>query len=236
MKSLLGVLLGLSLISDVYAQVPPPMPPSISISGEAKESVAPDQATITASVVSRDKDLAAAKKNNDAQMEKVVQIAKEFNIPKNRITPSHMSINPEYNYNNNQRPALIGYMVSRTLMITMDKLDIHERVLSALVEAKIDQVSGVNFSVTNPEKISERLRVAALNDAKAKASALASAAGMKLGKPISISVGGGGGYRPPMPMMARAMMADSSEKASVAPSLPGMIEMQETVSVTYALE
>lgn len=238
MKQHLCFALVMALVSsNAFAQMPPP-PPSIAITGEAKEQVVPDQAIITASLVSRDLKLDVAKKNNDMQMEKVVQIAKQFNIPKEKISPSNLNINPEYTYNNStNRQEMIGYIVSRTLRITMDKLDIHERVLSALVDAKVDQVSGVEFSVANPDAISDRLRIKAMENARAKASALAQAAGVKLGRPLQISVSGG--YAPPpMPMMRASMaMADgAAEKMSVAPSLPGMLELRESVNVVFALE
>lgn len=238
MKHLL-VFFTILLAVPAFAQVPPsPMPPTLSITGEAKETVMPDQAILTASVVNHDKQLAVAKKNNDDQMEKVVKIAQEFNIPRSKITPSNLNINPEYIYNDKTRKQeMTGYVVSRTLRITMDKLDIHERVLSALVDANVDQVSGVEFSVANPDAISDRLRVKAMENAKTKATALAAAAGVKLGKPLSINAGGG--YVPPMPIpMARMAMMDSggAEKTSVAPSLPGMLDMRESVSVVFALE
>jgi len=225
--------------TPVAAQMPPPMPPTISISGEAKEEVTPDQAIITATLMSREPKLETAKKNNDVLLEKVIQIAQEFKIPREKIKPSYMNISPEYTYNNaQQKQELVGYIVSRTLQITLDKLDNHERVLAALVDAKVDQVSGVDFRVSNPDAISDRLRVKAMQNAKAKAEALAVAAGVKLGKPFSIQASGG--YMPPpMPMMRGAMMAMADggmEKSSVAPSLPGMVEIRETVNVVFVLE
>lgn len=246
MKPLLIAALFFVASSESFAQMPPPPPPpppmqmpaTISVSGEAKETVAPDQATITATITSREQNLNVAKKNNDAQMEKVVGIAKEFSIPREKIIPSYMNINPEYTYNNaTQKSEMTGYIVSRTVRIIMTKLDIHERVLSALVDAKIDQVSGIEFSVANPEAISDRLRIKAVENAKARATALAAAAGVKLGKPMTINTGGG--YRPPMPYMAmaRGMSADgAAEKMSVAPSLPGMLEMYESVNIVFTLE
>jgi len=243
MKSLLALSLLLFAGGEAFAQMPPPPPPAmvstIAVTGEAKEAVTPDQAVITASVVSRNRDLNEAKQNNDAQMDKVVQIAKEFSIPRDKIIPSNMNINPEYIYNNTtQKQEMTGYVVSRTLRITMTKLDIHERVLSALVNAKIDQVSGVEFSLANPDAVSDRLRVKAVENARTRAEALAAAAGVKLGKPVTINAAGGYYAPPPMPMMARAAapMDMAESKMSVAPSLPGMLEMRESVSIVFALE
>jgi len=240
MKSVFAFALMFSIATPALAQMSPPsMPPTIAISGEAKEEVAPDQAVIMATLISREATLDVAKRNNDAQLEKVLQIAQEFGITREKIKPSYMNIGPEYTYNNaQQRQELIGFVISRALHITLDKLDHHERVLSALVDAKIDQVSGVDFRVSNPEAIADRLRIKAMENARAKASALATAAGVKLGKPFSIQASGG--YTPPpMPMMRGAMMAmadGAAEKSSVAPSLPGMVEIRETVNVVFFLD
>ncbi|MBY0408342.1 MAG: SIMPL domain-containing protein, partial [Rickettsiales bacterium] len=72
--------------------------------------------------------------------------------------------------------------------------------------------------------------------AKARAEALAQAAGGKLGPVLSIDTGGGMNMpHPPMPMMAMAR-AGMEADASVAPSLPGAITMQEQVHVVFTLE
>jgi uncharacterized protein YggE len=222
---------------QAFAQMPPPPPPGpmrmISVTGEAHEELAPDQAILTVSLSNRDFNLANAKKQNDAQVEKLVTIARDFKIPKDKIATSNVYISPEYRYDNN-RQEFIGYVVSRTFTVTMDDISIHERVLSAIVDAKIDQVNGVQFNLKNSEDIAMKLRAKAVANAKAKADALAGAAGVKVGQAIAISEGSAVMPMPPMPMMA--MARDMSEKSSVAPSLPGMISVSQSVSVTFALE
>lgn len=220
--------------SPAFAQMPPP-PPSITVTGEASETVAPDQAVITASLVSRDKSLLVAKKNNDAQLEKVAQIAKEFSIAKDKIATSNVNISPEYAYvDDGQKQVLKGYVVSRTLRITMDKLAQHEQVLSALVDAKVDQVSGVQFTLADPDALSQKLRVRAVLDAKAKAAELAQAAGAKLGKPIAINATGVYTIPQPYDMEARRMAATAA--APTPPSFPGTLEMRMSVTAVFALE
>jgi uncharacterized protein YggE len=120
----------------------------------------------------------------------------------------------------------------------MDSLNIHEKLLSAIVEAKIDQVNGIEFRLAKPEERAMQLRVKAFENAKAKAAALAEAAGAKLGKVLVISTTSNSINMPspPMPMFAKAMRADSSAEMSVAPSLPGMVELEESVSAAFSLE
>lgn len=210
---------------------------SISVVGEAHEDAAPDQAVISGQLVSRAKQLSAAKEANDQLVEKVVAIGKKFDIAKAKIAASNVYISPEYTYNNKtNKQEQVGYIVSRNLTITLDKLEIHEKVLSALVENGIDQVNNVSFGFADPEAYANKLRVKAVQDARSRAQMLADAAGAKLGKVISISMSNAEMPRPiPMmraPMMAKAEMADTS----VAPSLPGLSRLSESVSVIFELE
>jgi uncharacterized protein YggE len=221
--------------------MPPPPPPPvmrmITVDGESREQFSPDQAILSMSLVSKDDKLDTAKVHNDALVERLVNISREFNIPKENLATSNIYISPEYRYDQEgKEQVLTGYIVSRQLRVTMDSLDIHERLLSAIVNAKIDQVNGIEFRLKDPEKHAAKLRVKAFENAKAKAQALAEAAGAKLGKAMIISTisGGDNVVHPPMPMrgMAKAAMAEMS----VAPSLPGMIELSESVNATFTLE
>jgi uncharacterized protein len=233
-------LLALGLIfwaAPGFAQMPPPppMPRMVTVSGEAEEEVAPDRAILTVSLVSKDKDLNAAKRDNDAMVEKLVAISRDFKIAKEKVGTSGLYISPEYSYDKGKQ-QFIGYTVNRTLRITMDDLSIHERVLSAIVDAKIDQVNGVEFTLADPEARAKAVRVKAVGNAHEKAEALATAAGAKLGQVIAISTTGEA-MPPPRPMMAMSRMAGAAAgESSVAPSLPGQITLHESVTVSYALE
>lgn len=238
MKPLIVLLLGFLMISPAFAQMPPSPPRMISVSGEAKEQLSPDQAVLNASLVSKASNLIEAKKHNDGLMEKLVRIALEYKIPKEKINASNVYISPEYRYDNpTGKQVFVGYVVNRTVAITMDDIAVHERVLSALIDAKIDQVGGVQFMLKDPEAVAMRLREKAVANAKAKAEVLAKAAGVKVGPAMTISEAGGSmPYPQPMPMMAMARAEMVGDSASVAPSLPGLVEVRQNVQVTFGLE
>jgi uncharacterized protein YggE len=226
----------MTVATNGFAQMPPPspMPHVINVTGEAKEEVAPDQAILSVSLVSKDKNLNEAKKQNDAQVAKLVSIARDFEIPKDKLATSNVYIAPEYEYGKNAgKRDFIGYVVSRSVRITMDNIAIHERVLSAIVDANIDQVNGVEFALKDTQPRKDALRAKAFANARAKAEALAQAAGMKLGKPVHIAESDSQmpGYPRPM-MMAKSGAADSS----VAPSLPGLVTVRVDVDVAFAVE
>lgn len=251
MKKLLGnsakpvaaAILLAALSGPALAQMPPPPPHagqrSIHVQGEAKGEFEPDQAVIHFSVVSRDKALEAAKKANDATMQRVLAVTQSFDIPKEKVVTSGVYIAPEYHHRpNSGRPELRGYTVNRNLHVTIRDLSRQEALLSAIVDTKVDQVNHVEFQLSDPEKFASEVRVRAFANAKARAAALAEAAGAKLGPALVINTTGSMHMpHPPMPMMAmaeRSMAADGAP--SVAPTLPGTITLQETVNVVFALE
>lgn len=228
--------LPLFLLAATPALAADAMPRTVSVSGEAKEDVAPDRAVLSGQLVSKAKKLPEAKEANDGLVERVLAVAKQFDIPKEKVSASNVYISPEYTYNQGtNKQEQIGYIVTRQLSITMDKLDIHERVLSALVENGIEQVNGVSFTIADPEERQNALRAKAVQNARARAQTLAAAAGAKLGKVITITTDGASSP-PAMPMMARSFAKADMAESSVAPSLPGMQTLQERVSVTFALE
>lgn len=212
-------------------------PSTISVSGHSSAQVGPDQAVMSMSLVNRDKDLSVAKQANDAMTDRIATIAKQYNIPKDKVATSGFYSSPEYDYSSqNNRQVFRDYMVNRSIRITIDDLTSQEKLLSAIVDAKIDQVNGVEFQLSDREKFAAPLRLKAYEDAKNKAQAIATAAGLKLGPPLTIEVGEATAQPRPyaaMPMMA---MAESRAGASVAPSLPGLISIEETVTVTFELQ
>ncbi|NBX03742.1 MAG: DUF541 domain-containing protein [Alphaproteobacteria bacterium] len=221
---------------SAYAQMPPPPPPPhiISVSGEAHEQVAADRVIFNITLASKNAKLSAAKTANDALVEQLVKVTKEFSIPKDKINTSNIYISPEYRYEQNTgEQKFVGYNISRIIRVTLDDLSQHEKFLAALIEAKID-LWDANFTLIDMKAHSEKLRLAAFADAKAKAESLAKAAGNKLGGAVSIVAGGNPAVgRPPMPMLA--MRADAASLA-VPPALPGMVSLAESVEVTFALE
>lgn len=209
----------------------------ITVSGSSRAQFSPDQAILSMALVSKDLDLSKAKADNDAMVKRLVGIIHQYDIPEQNVATSNIYIAPEYHYQQDKEPELTGYKVSRQMRITMNSLAIHEKLLSSIVDAGINQVNGIEFRLSHPEKHAMGLRVQAFDNAKAKAAALAKAAGARLGEALVISTMGNSTDlpRPPQPVMFQSMRAGKAEM-SVAPSLPGMVELEESVTVSFALE
>lgn len=79
------------------------------------------------------------------------------------------------------------YTVSNNLEVKVRDLNKINEVLSISTGVGVNNIWGINFVSDNSEALSKKARVAAIEDAKKKASEYAKAAGMTLGKVIEIS-------------------------------------------------
>jgi uncharacterized protein YggE len=209
-----------------------PMPRMLVVSGEGKVMARPDQAQLSAGVVTEGKTAAAALSANNAAMNKVFATLKSLGIPDNKIQTSNFSVTPQYppyNQTNPQPHRITGYQVSNQVTVIVDDLGKLGAALDALVKSGVNELNGVSFGFAKPDALEDRARRAAIANAIFKAKGMAQAAGVSLGPILSIQEGGSETPRP-MPMMARAMAAESVAIA------PGENTISASVSITYAIQ
>jgi uncharacterized protein YggE len=102
-------------------------------------------------------------------------------------------------------------------------------VLDELVKVGSNSISGVSFGLADPKPTMNQARQDAVKDAKAKADLYASAAGVTVGRVVTISESGFIG--PPQPMFRTAAM-----EAQSVPIATGQETIRATVSVTYEIQ
>lgn len=208
---------------------------SVTVYGEGKVEATPDRAILPVTIETKEKALADAKAKNDKRTDALIKTATSFGISRDKLKTSGLMIAPQYRWEQKtNRQVFEGYMVSRSVTITVDDLEKSEKLIAALTEAGIDQVQGIQFTFANPEALEASARKLAMGDARAKAQQLAEAGGAKLGTPLTIALTEGG-HAPPQPMMMRAAMADAKAEAA-PPPLPGTSIIQQQVTVVYELQ
>ena len=100
-------------------------------------------------------------------------------------------------------------------------------VLDAAITDGANTLNGISFELAEPRPVLDQARKAATEDARARAELLAAAAGVKLGRVLSISEGGG--YGGPMPMFK----ADAA--SAPVPVEAGEIGLSAAVTVTFEI-
>lgn len=202
----------------------------ITVTGHAEVAAAPDMATVTLGATTEAKSAAAAMSENSSQVAKVFDALKTAGIAARDIQTSGLSLGPRWSRSSNgEARDVIGFTASNTVTVRVRKLDALGQVLDALVKAGANDISGLQFGVAAPGALEDEARTKAVKDAHRKAAMMAEAAGVKLGRVISISASGGGPRPQPMFRMA---VADSAP----VPVAGGEVTYSADVTVTYALD
>ncbi len=148
------------------------------------------------------------------------------------IQTQHFSIHQRFDYINGRR-EFQGYSVTNTVSATIRDLDDVGNVIDDAAEAGGDlvEIHSIRFTIEDPTKLKMQARIAAMQDAEAKANTLATEGGVTLGKPISISESGD--YYPPGPV---SFAADAAAAAVETPIQSGQLQIMVRVNVTYEIE
>ncbi len=216
---------------------------TISVSGEAQVNVVPDQVILTLGVETWDKSLKTAKSQNDERVSQILNLAKTFNIPTEKVKTDHITIQPRYN-DSYQQKDFIGFFVRKNVVFTLSDISKFEDLLSASLDSGANYVLGVDFRTTELRKYRDQARDSAIKAAKEKAEAMAGALGLKVGKPVTISEDSfgwgyyGGGWGSSGGAATQNIIQNASVPAGAGAGeavAPGQIAVTARISVVFEL-
>lgn len=208
--------------------------PQISVSGEGKIKVIPDEALITISIEKTAKEAIDAKKQNDEVADQVLKLIKKKGISTTDFITQNVSLYKNYDYNSKKH----NYIASQTIVIQLKDLTKYDDLMADLVETGINGIQGVEFKSSKIKSLEQQARKNAMLDAKQKAEDFVSVLnGQKVGKAILISDNSFTNY--PQPVYAASMMKAAYAEDYAAPKETlaiGEIEIVCNVSVSFILE
>ena len=205
---------------------------TLSVNGTGRVNAVPDVADISIGVLEQAKEAGAASQKAAASMESVVQALLDLGIDEKDIQTTNISLSARYDWNKD--PAeIVGWEARNTVSVTVRDIDLVGDVVDTTVDSGANQVNGISFRVEDPSDAQEIARVAAVDDARAKADQLAAAAGVEIVGVISISESGGQQQQPIY--MAREEMALAADSSASTPVLPGEVELSVNVYIQYEI-
>lgn len=166
--------------------------PMITVTGTGTVEATPDIATLSIGVTTQGETAAAALSANTAQLEAVMARLTAAGIEARDMQTSNLSLNPNWTgYDNSSTtgPTIAGYVATNMLTIRVRQLDGLGAVLDAAVADGANTLNGLSFGLADPAPALDEARKEAVAEARARAELLATAAGVKLGRIISISEG-----------------------------------------------
>lgn len=225
----LSTALALPLVGPAMAEVAPP-PATITVTGEGVVTAAPDIATVSLGVTTQGETAAEAMAANTAALTAVLERVRAAGVEDRDIQTSTLNLNPNWSNSDGSSMAVIrGYIATNVLQIRVRDLAKLGGVLDAAITDGANTLNGVSFGLAEPEPAMDDARKAAVAKARARAELLTGAAGVGLGRILSISEGGG--YAPPMPMYRmEAAMADAP-----VPVEGGEVGVTANVTITWEI-
>ena len=204
--------------------------PQISVSGEGKVKVAPDQVVINLGVQNTGKDAAEVKKMNDETVDKVVKYIKKFGIPTSDFQTTNVNLYKSYDYEKKKH----NFQASQSITITLKDIKKYDELMMGLVDTGINNINGVEFKSSKIEEHKVTARKQAILDAKKKAEDFVSVLNQKVGKAILITDNSQPMYQPPM---YRNVMMKAEAMDAIPETLAiGEIEIITNVNVSFLLE
>lgn len=207
---------------------------TLSVTGQATETQAPNMAMISTGVSTIQLTAEESLTENSDVMERIMTVLKvDFGINETDIQTTSFSINAEYDYRYNEEgggPTLIGYRVTNLLSVKIMNLDDLGLILDALVVAGSNQLGGISFGIDDPdESLWNSARQKAVGNAKVKADLYAAAAGLTVGRVLTMTEPGALQYQGDK----GAMDAPMYSEAARVPVASGESQITATIHVVY---
>jgi uncharacterized protein YggE len=224
-------------VPAALAQAAPPAADSmfrattLNLSAYGETKVAPDMATITLGVTTEAPTAAEAMQANAQRMSGVVAALRRGGIAEKDIQTSGLNLNPQYRYEENKPPQLVGYQASNMVTVTVHDLKRLGQAVDATVNAGANQIHGISFGLDDRTAAENAAREAAVKALQQKADLYGRATGYRVSRLVSLSEGGSSyPMPPPVPMMefARAAKADTSVS-------PGQLTVRIDITGLYEL-
>lgn len=207
--------------------------PTVTVTGDAEVSVAPDRAVLRFGSVSRGDTAASAQDSVNTAMQRVIDAIRRLEIAEKNIATSGITLSPFYITEGpaqGREPRIAGFEARNTITVTLDNdLARVGPVLDAAIKAGANEVQGVTFELKDETDARSRALRQAVQNARAKADAIAAGLGMRIAGVVEAAESGAAPIRPMMLGRAVAM------EAANAPVQPGQVQVHGSVTIVYSL-
>lgn len=204
---------------------------TITINGYGKVTGRNDIAVTSLGYANTNKDVGLAQAENKKVMDQVMNELKKLGIDDKDLRTDY-SIHPDYNYTQEKGQELLGYRVSNSVTVKIRDLGKISDILSLAGKYGATEVSGLNFTIDEPENLKAQARNKALLDAKVKATRLAALLGLRLVSIVAYNEYEGGNEYPVPVMRAEEGVGGGGGPAVVE---SGSKEVVMNVSITYEI-
>ena len=226
--AIIGTILLLGSTADGQEARERSRPPSITVSGDAVISTAPDQAEIDIGVTTQARTAPEASKENAERLARVLAEVKKQLGKGDEVKTSGYSLTPNYRYPQGGKPEIVGYTATNMVRIKTGNLSLVGKLIDTSMQAGANNVNRLVFTLKDELSAQMDALKTASTKAKAKAEATAAALGLKIVRILSVHEN----ERVVQPVFRQAMTARAEAASAPTPIEPGTVEIRSTVSMT----
>lgn len=202
---------------------------TIVVGGTGRVLVEPDVAELRVGVSVARPTVDGARAVAATTMEAILAAVSAAGVDRSDVRTTLLSVQPRYDYRDNQPPVLTGYELANVVEVTVRGLARLGDVVDGTLGAGATGMDALSFRLADPEPAEREARMRAMATARARADVLAEAAGLAIYGVSDIVEGAPSPSPVPRGRAERMMLtADAS-----TPVESGSMEVTVGVTVTY---
>ena len=215
--------------------------PGITVTASSEVKVVPDKASMGVSITGQAATAEAVQSDNAKKTNELLRALAGLGIDKKNVQTTGTYLSPRYDYPDdvnfdvNDSTNIVGYEMTTSFEISGIDIDKVGSVLQACVDAGANGANGIQYYSSTYDESYQKALTEAMDKARVKAETLAKAGGAGVGGILYVSEGyQDTGYRYESDEVA---MAESANDASGSMKvMPGEIDINASVTVTYAIK
>jgi len=219
----------------------------VTVQGSGEAVAIPDIATFSFSVTETAKTVADAQAAATTKTNAALKAIKDAGVEDRDVSTESYNINPHYEYDScatysyvsstvppcRSKSVLTGYDVSQSIRVKVRKIEDAGALFTSIGGLGVQNVSGLTFSVDEPDKYQAEARAEAIAKAQTKAKELAKQLDVSLVRIVSFN--DNDNYYP-RPIYGLGGDMAMEAKVSSAPSIPaGEQKITANVTITYEI-
>jgi uncharacterized protein YggE len=209
----------------------------VAASGTCTKAVVPDRGSLNVTANVQDMDLQKASKKATDAYDKLKSAIQKLNLKDVEISTSEYDLSEVREWEK-EKSVFKGFRARMGLSVTTSEIARLGEVISIAANQGLREVGSLRTFLSDKKSEDERANCleSAVDNARAKASRMAKAANVKLGRVLTINESGASFPQPPMPRMEMAMAKGMAmDQASTAVDA-GTQRLSVSVDVTFGLE
>lgn len=207
----------------------------MTVSGEARVTATPDLSSVSLGAEGRGQTAVEAMDATTQALDGIIARLTEMGIEEKDIQTRDLSVNEETRWNRERDEQIfVGYLARNMVEVRVRDMDLLSDVLGQVLGEGANRLGGISFEMQDDAPLRAEARREAVTDAMEKARLFAEAAGVEVGRVLSIDDTAEPLVEGPRMRMAEPMMMEDGQ-AKAVPVAVGEVTVRAEVTMVFEI-